>query len=135
MAQFEQIPFDVWFYGSRKYQTIDTVSTLNPFSGSFYKFEECYIQVNLYPETGQMWIVTALGTGTNWMSELRRTALKNNVKEIHWITHVNNRAVNSIAKYWKCDLLSVEPNYYGEYSANHWVVDLSKPNPRLGKTI
>jgi hypothetical protein len=114
---------------SRDYMTLDIIKTINPYSGAFYRYGDSFLQINTIGST--MWVVQVVGKGKDWLGALWKSAKKSDIKDIMWMTNVNNRTVNTWAKYLNADLIEVIPNHYGEYSANHWCLSLEKPNKRF----
>lgn len=85
---------------------------LNPEIMSFFKSGDSYLALT---NQGQdLTIAMLIGSGLDWIHDLRRECIKYNVLTVNFYTSINNKIVQRIAKYAKAEEIEKISNFYGD---------------------
>lgn len=113
----EQIFFPE-FYNAIKHELphelfkhLDPDETRENYPFRYFKCRGVYL--GFYQELDDLFIFMAVGSGPEFMREIRKEAVRVGFKGVKFITSENNKTVQILAKYYKANLIAVEPQFYG----------------------
>lgn len=124
---FEHFYIETVNFTDQKYAVL-----LNPYSMGFFKCGNVYLALTL---SDILTVNFAINTGKrdrnniNWIDILISEAKKVNLSKISFITSINNKIVQNIAKKYDCKLINTNKNYYsGNEDALVYELELNKDN-------
>lgn len=108
----DRISFNHFFMETKDKITPELYRKLNPEIMSFFKSGDSYLALT---NQGQdLTIAMLIGSGLDWIHDLRRECIKYNVLTVNFYTSINNKIVQRIAKYAKAEEIEKISNFYGD---------------------
>jgi hypothetical protein len=129
----EQIDFKHFFMEIKNYKEIKWA---NPYSNIYLKYQNTYAVIEWKQNTCQIGIVINKGlSNLDFYRNLFEICRKSNIQYVEFVTSTNNKIVNSLAKYYKANLIEIKYDFYEKNeNANVYLLDLNN-SKRFKKAI
>ena len=109
---FDNITFMHFFMETKRTIKPEHYAFLNPYRQMYFKYESVYLALVIENNIISIEYAQNDGKQVDWLTPLRDVAIEQKNKSIVFQTSINNLAVNSLAKKWKCNQIGIKKNYY-----------------------
>ena len=105
-----EISFGEFFEAVKDRIPLERVKDLNG-SHDCFEHEGTYLSMYYHAGKNGIWLSWIVGSGIGWAREIKEACKRGNIAFVGFMTKTDNKAVNSLAKYWKASIIKQEGDF------------------------